>query len=275
MCDRYIAWLPLTGPQSGTWPATQACAMTGNRTSDPLVHRLVFNLLNHTNQDSYYVFEDISYRVFFFLYCCYFLWFFPLLAYLVFPFTREWFFKHLVSLDCLLYLRGRHQNAPYVQVYGLVSSSRIIRQDPGGQVRTHNCQYHRISPLGLVNYRPPHPHGQPYIALPTSTPAQAHMLPCSHAATLHSPPKVSRYRSLCGYFAGMHLLTPQLLLGANSYFPDKGLLESLLLFPYSSPCAPLQDRLSLFLLSSSWFPMDLVRHPTSQYHDFLLVCLPN
>ena len=24
------AWLPLTHPQIGTWPATQACALTGN-----------------------------------------------------------------------------------------------------------------------------------------------------------------------------------------------------------------------------------------------------
>ena len=31
-------WLPLLWPSLGTWPATQACALTGNRTSDPLVH---------------------------------------------------------------------------------------------------------------------------------------------------------------------------------------------------------------------------------------------
>ena len=31
-------WLPLTWPPLGTWPATQACALTGNRISDPLVH---------------------------------------------------------------------------------------------------------------------------------------------------------------------------------------------------------------------------------------------
>ena len=29
-------WLPLTHPLLGTWPTTQACALTGNRTSDPL-----------------------------------------------------------------------------------------------------------------------------------------------------------------------------------------------------------------------------------------------
>ena len=33
-----------------TWPVTQACALTGNQTGDPLVHRTVLNSLNHTNQ---------------------------------------------------------------------------------------------------------------------------------------------------------------------------------------------------------------------------------
>ena len=36
-------WLPLTRPLLGTWPTTQACALTGNRTSDPLVLRLALN----------------------------------------------------------------------------------------------------------------------------------------------------------------------------------------------------------------------------------------
>ena len=31
MCERYIDRLPLAHPQLGTWPATQACALTGNR----------------------------------------------------------------------------------------------------------------------------------------------------------------------------------------------------------------------------------------------------
>ena len=29
-------WFPLTHPLLGTWPATQACALTGNQTRDPL-----------------------------------------------------------------------------------------------------------------------------------------------------------------------------------------------------------------------------------------------
>ena len=35
---------------AGTWPATQACALTGNRTGNPLVHRPVLNPLSHTSQ---------------------------------------------------------------------------------------------------------------------------------------------------------------------------------------------------------------------------------
>ena len=42
--------LPLTHPLLGTWPATQACALTGNQTSDSLVHRPVLNPLSHTSQ---------------------------------------------------------------------------------------------------------------------------------------------------------------------------------------------------------------------------------
>ena len=37
-------------PQPGTWPATQACALTGNQTSNPLVRGLVLNPLSHTSQ---------------------------------------------------------------------------------------------------------------------------------------------------------------------------------------------------------------------------------
>ena len=43
-------WLPLTRPLLGTWPATQACALMGNRIGDPLVHRLALNPLSHTSQ---------------------------------------------------------------------------------------------------------------------------------------------------------------------------------------------------------------------------------
>ena len=36
-------WLPLMHPLLRTWPKTQACALTGNRTSDLLVHRPALN----------------------------------------------------------------------------------------------------------------------------------------------------------------------------------------------------------------------------------------
>ena len=47
-------WLPLTCPLLGVWPATQACAQTGNRTSDPLVCRPALYPLSHTSQDCYF-----------------------------------------------------------------------------------------------------------------------------------------------------------------------------------------------------------------------------
>ena len=46
----FIVWLPLTRPLVGTWPATQACALTGNQPSDPLVCRPVLNPLKHTSR---------------------------------------------------------------------------------------------------------------------------------------------------------------------------------------------------------------------------------
>ena len=43
-------WLPLVHPLLGTWPATQACALTGNRTGNALVCRPVLNPLSPTSQ---------------------------------------------------------------------------------------------------------------------------------------------------------------------------------------------------------------------------------
>ena len=45
-------WLSLAHPLLGTWPTTQASALTGNQTSDPLVGRLALNPLSHTSQDT-------------------------------------------------------------------------------------------------------------------------------------------------------------------------------------------------------------------------------
>ena len=43
-------WLPLVPTPLGTWPTTQACALTGNRTSEPLVRRPALSPLSHTSQ---------------------------------------------------------------------------------------------------------------------------------------------------------------------------------------------------------------------------------
>ena len=47
-------------PLLGTWPATQACALTGYQTSDPLVHRPALNPLSHMGQGSLLAFNAIS-----------------------------------------------------------------------------------------------------------------------------------------------------------------------------------------------------------------------
>ena len=46
----------LARPLLGTWPTTQVCALTGNRTGDPLVHRPTLSPLSHTSQGSLFVF---------------------------------------------------------------------------------------------------------------------------------------------------------------------------------------------------------------------------
>ena len=49
--DRNInVWLLLTHPLLGTWATSQVCALTGNQTSNSLVHSLSLNPLSHTSQ---------------------------------------------------------------------------------------------------------------------------------------------------------------------------------------------------------------------------------
>ena len=43
-------WLLFVCPLLGPWPATQACALTGNQTGDPLVFRQALNPLSHTSR---------------------------------------------------------------------------------------------------------------------------------------------------------------------------------------------------------------------------------
>ena len=45
-------WLPLVRPQLGTGLVTQACALTGNQTGDPMVRRPALNPLSYTSQGS-------------------------------------------------------------------------------------------------------------------------------------------------------------------------------------------------------------------------------
>ena len=62
MCERYIHLLPLARFQLGTWPATQACALTGNRTVNFLVCGLALNPLSHANHGSMYYFNWLNIR---------------------------------------------------------------------------------------------------------------------------------------------------------------------------------------------------------------------
>ena len=43
-------WLPCACPLPGTWPTTQACALTGNRTGNPLLCRPALSPLSLTSQ---------------------------------------------------------------------------------------------------------------------------------------------------------------------------------------------------------------------------------
>ena len=51
-------WLLLMGPLLGTWPAAQACALNGNRSSDRLVRRPALSPLSHTSQGNNWYLKD-------------------------------------------------------------------------------------------------------------------------------------------------------------------------------------------------------------------------
>ena len=51
MCKKNIDPLPLICPQRRTWPATQACALTRNRTGDLSICRTARSPLSHTSQN--------------------------------------------------------------------------------------------------------------------------------------------------------------------------------------------------------------------------------
>ena len=60
-------WFPLMRPLLGIWLATQVCALTGNQTGNPLVHRPALNPLSHTSQGSSYSFLILKQSVYNFL----------------------------------------------------------------------------------------------------------------------------------------------------------------------------------------------------------------
>ena len=49
--EKHQCVIALLAPYQGPWPATQACALTGNQTSDPLVPSTALTPLNRTSQD--------------------------------------------------------------------------------------------------------------------------------------------------------------------------------------------------------------------------------
>ena len=60
MCERNMDQLHLAHPQPWIWPATQAHALTGDQTCNPLVHRPVLNPLSHISQDKNSFFLNVN-----------------------------------------------------------------------------------------------------------------------------------------------------------------------------------------------------------------------
>ena len=48
--EKHRCVVPSQGAPLGMWPTTQACALTGNQTNNPLVRRPALNPLSHTGQ---------------------------------------------------------------------------------------------------------------------------------------------------------------------------------------------------------------------------------
>ena len=61
VCQENIHQLLLECSQMGTWPTTQACALTRNRTSNALVRRPALNPLSHTSQGHMVYFKFIQF----------------------------------------------------------------------------------------------------------------------------------------------------------------------------------------------------------------------
>ena len=63
MCERNINWLPQNRPQLGPWPTAQACALTGNQTSDFSIYRPAFYPLTYISQGDMYTIIMIVFSV--------------------------------------------------------------------------------------------------------------------------------------------------------------------------------------------------------------------
>ena len=67
-------WLPLTRPLLGTWPTTEACALTGNLIFNPLVHSPVLNPLSCTSQEPFFevffLLGILQHYMFHLFWCC-------------------------------------------------------------------------------------------------------------------------------------------------------------------------------------------------------------
>ena len=53
MCGRFSH-----APKWGTWPATQACALTGSQIGDPLVPSEALSPLSHTSQGCFVILSE-------------------------------------------------------------------------------------------------------------------------------------------------------------------------------------------------------------------------
>ena len=58
--EKYQCVVASHAPATGDLPTTQACALTGNQTSNPLVHRPTLNTLSHTSQGTYVLMSSFS-----------------------------------------------------------------------------------------------------------------------------------------------------------------------------------------------------------------------
>ena len=61
--EKLNVWWPLAHTLLGTWPATQACALTGNQTSDPLVCRPMLNSLSYVSQGLMVSFNEHNFLI--------------------------------------------------------------------------------------------------------------------------------------------------------------------------------------------------------------------